>query len=260
MPARHRLDGPPTTALSDVHDAVSELVPQIGHRAGAVAASSGLVVSLFAVPAAAAPSSNGAHVHSVDSSVLVASARELLAAAPIVSAPATATFTIDAPVVTAVAPPPPAPVVAQPQASPQIEEDEAVGAEQDVQESVSVEEPIGAPAPASASGNAIVEIAASLVGTPYVWGGTTPAGFDCSGFTSYVYTQVGISLPRTSSEQRYAGTVVPRDQAQPGDLIWTPGHIAIYAGGNQQVDAPVPGKTIQIRDIWQANPTFIRVG
>ena len=116
-----------------------------------------------------------------------------------------------------------------------------------------------ASAPASANGNAIVEIASRYVGVPYLWGGTTPSGFDCSGYTSYVFAQVGIKLPRTSSAQRNVDTVVPRSQAQPGDLIWTPGHIAIYAGGNTQVDAPRPGKSIQIREIWQSNPTFIRV-
>jgi cell wall-associated NlpC family hydrolase len=98
------------------------------------------------------------------------------------------------------------------------------------------------------------------LGVPYLWGGNTPAGFDCSGFTSYVYAQVGIDLPRTSSEQRYAGTVVSASQAQPGDMIWSPGHIAIYAGDGMQIEAPVPGKTVRYTSIWQSSPTFIRVG
>ena len=51
-----------------------------------------------------------------------------------------------------------------------------------------------------------------------------------------------------------------RADALPGDLIWSPGHVGIYAGGNTQIDAPRPGKTIQFRDIWQSDPTFIRVG
>ena len=117
-----------------------------------------------------------------------------------------------------------------------------------------------APAPSSVSGNAVLEIAARYVGTPYLSGGTTPAGFDCSGFTSYVYAQLGITLPRTSAGQKAAGTIVSRADAQPGDLIWSPGHISIYAGGNQQVDSPRPGKTIQFRDIWQSSPVFIRIG
>ena len=112
--------------------------------------------------------------------------------------------------------------------------------------------------PAAANGNAILEIASQYVGTPYVWGGTTPNGFDCSGFTSYVYRQIGINLPRSSSQQGNVGTVVSRANAQPGDLIWSPGHIAIYAGNNQMIDAPRPGKTVQYRTIWQPNPKFNR--
>lgn len=109
-------------------------------------------------------------------------------------------------------------------------------------------------------GSAVVSIAMRYLGVPYVWGGTTPAGFDCSGFTSYVFAQVGIDLPRTSSAQRYAGTPVSWAEAQPGDMIWTPGHIAIYAGDGMQIEAPVPGKSVRYTSIWQSSPTFIRVG
>lgn len=49
-------------------------------------------------------------------------------------------------------------------------------------------------------------------------------------------------------------------EAQPGDLIWTPGHIAIYAGNGMQIEAPVPGKSVRYTSIWQSNPTFLRVG
>src|SRR5690606_30991347 len=114
--------------------------------------------------------------------------------------------------------------------------------------------------PASAKGSAIVSIGMRYLGVPYLWGGSTPAGFDCSGFTSYVFAQVGIDLPRTSSEQRYAGTEVPWSQAQPGDLLWSPGHIAIYAGDGMQIEAPVPGKTVRYTQVWQSNPVVLRVG
>ncbi|MCL1900086.1 MAG: C40 family peptidase [Promicromonosporaceae bacterium] len=117
----------------------------------------------------------------------------------------------------------------------------------------------GADVPASAAGSAAVAIAARYVGTPYLFGGTTPAGFDCSGFTQYVFAQLGISLPRTSGQQRYAGTVISRADARPGDIVWNPGHVAIYAGDNMVIDSPRPGGVVDFRAIWHRNPVFIRI-
>ncbi len=109
-------------------------------------------------------------------------------------------------------------------------------------------------------GKHIANVAKKYVGTKYRSGGTTPRGFDCSGFTSYVYKKAGVKrLPTSSSAQRHVGKVIPRSKAKAGDLIWTPGHVAIYLGGNKQIDAPRPGKTVQVRSIWQSNPKFIRV-
>ncbi|WP_084106197.1 C40 family peptidase [Demequina sp. NBRC 110056] len=110
---------------------------------------------------------------------------------------------------------------------------------------------------AAISGSAIIAEAAKYVGTPYVSGGSSPRGFDCSGFVSYVYKQFGISLPRSSGAYWNVGTRVSSPQA--GDIIVTPGHVGLYAGPNLQIDAPVPGKTLQFRAIWQSNPTYVRV-
>ncbi|MBD8080191.1 C40 family peptidase [Cellulosimicrobium arenosum] len=110
------------------------------------------------------------------------------------------------------------------------------------------------------AGSPVVTEAKKHIGTPYRSGGTSPSGFDCSGFTSYVYKKSGVKkLPRTSSAQRNVGKRISKSSAKPGDLIWSPGHVAIYLGGNKQIDAPRPGKSVQVRQIWQSNPTFIRV-
>lgn len=143
-------------------------------------------------------------------------------------------------------PPPPPPVVVQ--------ERPAAPASRSNQREV-----VNNPAPPSVAGNAVLEIAAQYVGVPYVYGGNDASGLDCSGFTKLVYGELGINLPRSSAEQKNAGVVVSSADALPGDLVWTPGHIAIYAGDGMIIDAPRPGKTVQFRQMYQSNPTFIRV-
>ncbi|KAE8762481.1 C40 family peptidase, partial [Georgenia thermotolerans] len=123
--------------------------------------------------------------------------------------------------------------------------------------------PAPAPAPApppAASASAVVNIARQYLGTPYAYGGNSPGGFDCSGFTQYVFAQVGISLPRSSSQQRYAGTVVSAAEARPGDLVWGPGHVGIYTGNGNHIAARNPGTPLAEGPIYMANPVFIRVG
>ncbi|WP_209371440.1 C40 family peptidase [Brevibacterium renqingii] len=98
------------------------------------------------------------------------------------------------------------------------------------------------------------------VGTPYVYGGTSQSGWDCSGYTSWVYSHVGVDLPRQSGAQKTSGTVVSQAEAKPGDLIWHPGHVGIYAGGGQMYDAGSPGSGTSKRSFsWMGDVTFIRV-
>ncbi|NUO90714.1 MAG: C40 family peptidase [Dermatophilaceae bacterium] len=103
----------------------------------------------------------------------------------------------------------------------------------------------------SASG--IVGIAQSFFGVPYVYGGSSPSGFDCSGFTSYVYRQAGISIPRTASAQQAAATRV--SDPQPGDLVFfgSPAyHVGIYVSQGRMIDAQRPGTVIGNHSIWTA--------
>ncbi|MEJ5866698.1 C40 family peptidase [Pseudokineococcus sp. 5B2Z-1] len=121
-------------------------------------------------------------------------------------------------------------------------------------------EPEPAPAAPSSAGGSVLDIAAQYVGTPYSYGGTTPSGFDCSGFTQYVFAQAGISLPRTAAAQGAAGQRVSRSEAQPGDLavVSDGSHVGIYAGGNQWYDSPRPGKSVSLRDMWTSDVYFVR--
>lgn len=112
----------------------------------------------------------------------------------------------------------------------------------------------------AAVGARVAAAAQELVGTPYVWGGDDADGIDCSGLVQQAYAQVGIDVPHQSQAIRDAGTVVPRDQARPGDVIWSPGHVAIYLGGDQQVEASRQGGwDVAVRPIWQQDPVFLRL-
>ena len=100
---------------------------------------------------------------------------------------------------------------------------------------------------ASALGQEIVNYACQFIGNPYVWGGTSLTnGADCSGFVQSVYAHFGIQLPRTTWDQEYSGTGIGYEEAVPGDLILYEGHVGIYMGDGQIVNAINPSKGIGI--------------
>jgi cell wall-associated NlpC family hydrolase len=125
---------------------------------------------------------------------------------------------------------------------------------------------LGACAPAQeGQGNHAVNIAHAYLGTPYVYGGAAPGGFDCSGLTEYVYGRLGKYLPRTAEQQFEFVQKIPQSWKQKGDLIFfgSPGaifHVGIYVGNNMIEHAPSPGSYVQIIPIWTSQYYVGRVG
>jgi cell wall-associated NlpC family hydrolase len=106
----------------------------------------------------------------------------------------------------------------------------------------------------------VVAIALQYLGVPYVWGGSSPSsGFDCSGFTSYVFAQVGVYLPHHAASQYGMGVPVPYDQLAPGDLVFFSGlgHVGIYIGGGQFVHAPHTGDVVKISSLGDRSGSYV---
>lgn len=126
--------------------------------------------------------------------------------------------------------------------------------------------PVGSGGPAP---KGLVGYAKKFLGTPYVWGGTSPNGFDCSGFVQYVYRKFGVNLPRISADQARAGKRISLGNLKPGDLVaWDNSsrnngadHIAIYIGNGQIIEAPRPGSSVRISRLYDTgNAWGVRIG
>lgn len=249
--ARHRAACHPATPLTAL---VDNLTPST-RRGVAVIASSGLVLTMAATSAGATEVNA---LPNVNVSTAVAEATAALMTSPTVKVTSDAQWDVDAATAEATPPPPPTP---EPVAAPALERQSTAASRTADRTELAGTEPApaaSAEAPA-ASGSVIVDYARQFLGVPYVWGGTTPAGFDCSGFTAYVYAQFGVSLPRTSSAQATVGTRVSAAEARPGDLVAWPGHVGIYTGNGNNIAARQPGTPLTEGPIYHSSPTFIRV-
>jgi cell wall-associated NlpC family hydrolase len=104
-----------------------------------------------------------------------------------------------------------------------------------------------------------VGVAMSFLGTPYVWGGASPGGFDCSGLVMYAYQSQGVSLPHSSYAMWNYGVSVPEDQLQPGDLVFFNGlgHVGLYIGGGDYVEAPHTGASVQVSSLAGSGNSYV---
>jgi peptidoglycan DL-endopeptidase CwlO len=236
---RHRDSRPAQTPLTILARTATENAGTVARRGALAAAAGGVLISTIATTAHAAPAMDlktdvkTAKLNSVDLNSLTAVAKQSVAAAPTVTVPADAKMPIEM---------------------------EALGTSKGADGEkgegpavVSVDAPDPVPV-----GQQAVNIAFNYLGITYVLGGASPSeGMDCSGLIQYVYAQLGVSLPHSSSAMLGSGYQVT--YPEPGDIVWTPGHVALYAGNGMIIEAWAAGMPVRYTEMWQNSPTFIRV-
>jgi cell wall-associated NlpC family hydrolase len=222
--ARHRAQTVRTNPLAPVSKAVSANAGTVGRQAAVIAAASGLILSM-GLPANAADTTAG-----VSASTESGSAQAALA----VTAAPTATVSFERPVVTTT----PAPKVE----TVRVQSNEPETDSEDTAAETATASPASkaSDAASSVAASGLAAIAYTGIGHPYVWGGTTPNGWDCSGFTQWVYAQAGISIPRVNAWTAMKPTSTPA----PGDLVMQNGgaHVGIYVGNGMMISALNPSQ------------------
>ena len=250
--ARHRKAARPLTPLTSAGPAA--------RRGLAVAASSGLALTMIASGAAASSTATevGDSAGSLRASglgAIAAGARAAVTTNAAIKVDGGADLSVEDPQVTATAP------VVQEAVAQTAGDDEGVSgsASSASVDSAAATGGAATAAPASANGSSVASLAMQYVGYSYVYAAADPSvGFDCSGLVSYVYAQMGISVPHSSSAIYSAGTVVSASEAQAGDVIWWPGHVAIYMGNGMMVDAVSPGSGVQYHSVY-SGATYLRI-
>jgi peptidoglycan DL-endopeptidase CwlO len=228
---------------------------QTSVKATAVLAASGGLVATFALPAQAETRAAAAPAAAEPVRAPVALAPTVALSPAVVAPAATAPAAVEAVGVVgvkAVAKPKPKPrpvVVAAPETTRSSDSRSSSSTSRSTARKSATQTSTSSNVPQSASG--VVNIARGLLGIPYVYGGSTPAGFDCSGFTQYVFGKAGISIPRTASAQQRAATRV--SSPKPGDLVFfgSPAwHVGIYTGNGMMIDSPRSGKSTSERSVF----------
>ncbi|MEV0893271.1 C40 family peptidase [Promicromonospora sp. MEB111] len=236
---RHRDSRPAQTPLTILARTATENAGTVARRGAIAAAAGGVLISTIATTAHAAPAMDlktdvkTAKLNSVDLNSLTAVAKQSVAAAPTVTVPADAKMPIEMEALGT-----------------------STGADGEKGEGPAVVS-VDAPDPVPV-GQQAVNIAFNYLGITYVLGGNSPSeGMDCSGLIQYVYAQLGVSLPHSSSAMLSSGYQVT--YPEPGDIVWTPGHVALYAGNGMIIEAWAAGMPVRYTEMWQNSPTFIRV-